>query len=97
VFAVTNGGDVTVAACGGEMRPARGRLEDGGNRRTTRDGVTAETAAGVEVTPAMIDAGLLELARFTPDYESEENAVVRIYLAMTEAHRGHRVLSGEMF
>jgi hypothetical protein len=37
----------------------------------------------IEVTPAMIEAGVSELARFNPDYEAEADAVVRIFRAMT--------------
>lgn len=38
-----------------------------------------------EVTPEMIEAGVLELVRFNPDYESEKDAAIRIFLAMWEA------------
>lgn len=39
----------------------------------------------IEVTSAMIAAGVSELVRFNPDYDQEKDAVVRIFLAMIEA------------
>jgi hypothetical protein len=42
----------------------------------------AAPEAETEITPAMIEAGARELARFDRDYESGPDAVRRIYLAM---------------
>jgi hypothetical protein len=39
----------------------------------------------IEITPAMIEAGVTELVRYNPDYVSKEDAVVRIYEAMFAA------------
>ena len=41
-----------------------------------------ESEAEIEVTPEMIEAGIAELARYNPEYESDEKAVTRIYEAM---------------
>jgi hypothetical protein len=38
-----------------------------------------------EITPEMIAAGALALAEWNDDYESDEDAVVRIYLAMDQS------------
>jgi len=36
----------------------------------------------IEITPAMIEVGVSELARYNPDYESADDAVARIYESM---------------
>ena len=41
---------------------------------------------GTSPTPAMIEAGALELANFNSDYQSFEDAAERIYLAMVAAY-----------
>lgn len=40
----------------------------------------------IEITPKMIEAGALALSKYHPDYESREEAVIRIYREMTSAH-----------
>lgn len=47
----------------------------------------AKDESEIEVTPEMIEAGALELARYHPDYESLEDGVCRIYKAMGAAKR----------
>jgi hypothetical protein len=42
----------------------------------------AEAEDEIEITPAMIEAGISELSRYNPDYESKDEAVARIYEAM---------------
>ena len=39
----------------------------------------------IEVTPEMIEAGTLQLARFNSDFDTPEDAVRWIYEAMVEA------------
>jgi hypothetical protein len=36
----------------------------------------------IEITPEMIEAGVAQLLGFNRDFESEEDAVMRIYMAM---------------
>jgi hypothetical protein len=46
---------------------------------------TGRRETETEVTAEMIEAGKQELARFSPDFESEADAVARIFRAMSEA------------
>lgn len=41
----------------------------------------------IEITPAMIDAGVLELSRYNDNYERASDAVVRIYVEMEHVPR----------
>lgn len=45
----------------------------------------------IEITPEMERAGVSELVRFNPDYESEPAAVRRIFAAMCAASGVDRV------
>ena len=47
-----------------------------------RDTFEAEAEDEIEITSAMIEAGISELSRYNPDYESKDEAVARIYEAM---------------
>lgn len=55
------------------------------------DRSTAEAGAlecnELEITPEMIDAGVGELCRYDPDYETESSAVERIFTAMVRVSR----------
>jgi hypothetical protein len=44
----------------------------------------------IEITPEMVEAGAYELASYNTDFESVEDAVVRIYEAMILASWRHR-------
>lgn len=46
------------------------------------DRIANATVPEIEITPEMIEAGTLELAGFNQDFESDEDAVCRIYRAM---------------
>jgi hypothetical protein len=48
----------------------------------------------VEVTPAMIEAGVVELRKFNDDFEMEENAVKRIFDAMFEEYLSYLAATG---
>jgi hypothetical protein len=39
----------------------------------------------IEITPEMIEAGTLALSEYHSEYESPEDAVIRIYLEMVSA------------
>lgn len=41
----------------------------------------------VEVTPDMVRAGVAEIATYNTDFEDDEDAVTRIYVAMELARR----------
>jgi hypothetical protein len=44
----------------------------------------------IEITPAMIDAGVVRLLRYSPEGDIDEEAVKEIFLAMLAARRlGH--------
>ena len=54
---------------------------------------TVTTVAPAErITPEMIEAGALEFAQYDPRFESDEEAVVRIYWAMLSAKTRLRAL-----
>jgi hypothetical protein len=43
----------------------------------------------IEITPAMIEAGINELVGFNRDFDSERSIVCHIYLAMERARLNH--------
>lgn len=54
----------------------------------------------IEITPEMIKAGVCALVAFNPDFESDRDAAVRIYLAMREHQRSEgteRLVGGTDF
>jgi hypothetical protein len=48
-------------------------------------GSTKCTPAEIEITPEMIDAGAIELAKFTRVFESLEDGAQRVFEAMMRA------------
>ncbi len=40
---------------------------------------------GMEITPAMIEAGVLALLEYDPNFSNEEGVVVEVFRAMREA------------
>jgi hypothetical protein len=56
-----------------------------------REGVDSKESAGapdeIEVTPAMIEAGIEALGGFDPEYEIIREAAIRIYRSMEIAKR----------
>lgn len=55
-----------------------------------RDRLGSETKNEIDATPEMIDAGALELARFSHGYDSLEAGARRIFLAMKRARSKKR-------
>lgn len=53
---------------------------------STGDGAPEEK---IEITPAMLEAGVDEICTYNLDLETREQAVARIYEAMLLARKGH--------
>lgn len=51
----------------------------------TRNKGHCEHEPEIEITPEMIEAGALEVARGNPDYFSDEEIAVKVYRAMEKA------------
>ena len=49
----------------------------------------------IEITPEMIEAGLAEFFAYDSRFQSEEEAVKRIYGAMEKAREGSAVAMGD--
>lgn len=43
--------------------------------------------ADVEVTPEMVEAGVIQLSKFSEEFERWEDAAIRIYNAMQKAKK----------
>jgi hypothetical protein len=54
------------------------------------------TESDIEVTPAMIEAGVSAFFDFDPRFEDEEKAVERIFLAMLKAGPAASVLQSQL-
>jgi hypothetical protein len=48
--------------------------------RPTREAMSPETE--IEVTPEMVEAGVAEISNYNLDFETREEAVMRIFTAM---------------
>lgn len=75
-------------------RPIRRKEEAVSEEDELTDGTPELDRQIEEATPEMIEAGVEELSRYHPDYESKEDAIRRIYSRMASvAANGHHDLS----
>lgn len=57
---------------------------------------TTDKGTEVEITPEMIEAGMLEISSYNTDFETMEEAVARIFIAMIEACNGSAKERGQV-